>query len=62
MVCPNDSYNESHIEYTKNNNCFSIQYYINHKFYKEELYEYKIVNGSMRYGCIDYSFEKGKIK
>lgn len=55
-------YNDSYVEYVKNNNCFLIQYYINHKFYKEELYEYKIVNGEIFYGCIDYAFEQGGIK
>ncbi|MBV7275047.1 hypothetical protein I6U48_19285 [Clostridium sp. PL3] len=56
-----EKYEDSYIEYIKNNNCFLIQYYINHKFYKGELYEYKIANGLIYYGCIDYSFEKGGI-
>lgn len=62
MVNIKDEHGESHIEYIKNNNCFLIQYYINHRFYKGEVYEYKIIKGSIYYGCIDYFFEKGKIK
>lgn len=58
----NVKYDENCIEYRKNDECFLIRYYINHKFYKEELYEYEIIDGSIFYGCMDYSFEQGGIK
>lgn len=55
-------YDDNLIKYINDSNCFLAEYYINHKFYKEELYEYKIINGSIFYGCIDYSYKKGGIK
>lgn len=55
------SYEECNISYVPNKDCFLIEYYLNHKFYKEELYEYKIYNNSLIYRCIDYSFERGRI-
>jgi hypothetical protein len=58
----NVKYNDSCVKYIKNNNCFLVQYFINSKFYKEELYEYTIIDGSVFYGCIDYSFKQGGIK
>lgn len=56
------SYEESTITYNKDRDCFLIQYYIDGKFYKEELYEYKVHGPSVIYGCINYSFDKGELK
>lgn len=55
-------YEESCIKYNKEKDCFLIQYSINHKFYKEEFYEYKVNDAFITYGCIDYSFREGELK
>lgn len=55
-------YDDNLIKYINDSDCFLAEYYINHEFYKEELYQYKIINGSIFYGCIDYSYSKGEIK
>jgi hypothetical protein len=52
-------YEDSHIEYNKSQNYFVVIYYKDGKFYKKELYQYKVENNSIFYTCIDYSFEKG---
>lgn len=56
------SYEQCYVTYFNSRNCFLLVYYLNNKFYKEELYEYKVVGDSVNYGCIDYSFKKGDIK
>ncbi|MBC2580313.1 hypothetical protein [Clostridium sp. DJ247] len=55
-------YEGSYIIYIKDKNCFLLKHYLNNKFCKEELYEYKITNKGLVYGCIDYSFKEGEIK
>lgn len=56
------SYEESTVQYNKDKDCFLVQYYLKGKFYKEELYEYRVDGSSVVYGCIDYSFLKGELK
>lgn len=55
-------YEGSYIIYIKDKNYFLLRYYLNNKFCKEELYEYKVTSKGLVYGCIDYSFKEGEIK
>lgn len=56
------TYDECCIKYNKDKNYFLVQYYVNHKFCKEEFYQYKVNGNYIVYGCIDYSYVKGVLK
>lgn len=48
-------YENSYVYYDTNNNTFKLEYILNNKFYREEIYEYTVKDGKIKYGCIDYS-------
>lgn len=52
-------YDNSCIEYNKNKDWFVVTYYVNNKFYKEEVYRYKVENNLIFYNYINYFFKKG---
>ncbi|NMM61390.1 hypothetical protein HBE96_01480 [Clostridium sp. P21] len=53
------TYENSYVKYNKEENCFEVVYYVNSRFCREELYEYKVKNNSIFYNCIDCIFEEG---
>ncbi|WPC44855.1 hypothetical protein [Clostridium sp. JS66] len=52
-------YDNSCIEYNKDKDWFVVTYYVNNKFYKEEVYRYKVENNLIFYNYINYFFKKG---
>jgi hypothetical protein len=52
-------FQESHVYYDKNIDCFIIEYVIDGTFYKQETFEYEIKDKDVIFSCIDYSFRKG---
>lgn len=49
-------YGNSYVFYDRENDLFKLEYIVENKVYKEEIYEYIVRDGYIEYGCIDYSF------
>jgi len=48
-------YGSSYVYYDRDNDVFKLEYIIDNKLYKEEIYEYAVEDGQIKYGCVDYS-------